>query len=176
MSEYVAGAPPYEDYWLVSDYKGDAVFHDIFNDTLYRIKSRREITPHLVFKRGALSPRPEDTHKVENKRKQVYFKSVMESGNHIFLNYVYQDKTWRDVWSKLDGSLLIHTVPKNLGLPYDNISLPFTLPDGTVIDLQIGYADKDKVYGIMEALDACKFLPEVEEDDNPVIVVAKLKK
>ncbi len=172
-SEY-AQAPPYENYWLAPNYKGDAIFHDIFNDTLYRIKSRSEITPHLVFKRGALSPRPEDTHKLERKKKQVYFTRVMESGDYVFLNYYYDGTVWRDVWCKRDGSLQLHTVLKRPNYPFD-IFIPFTLPDGSVIELQIAYADKDNIYCVMEALDACKFLPGVKEDDNP-IVVAKLKK
>jgi hypothetical protein len=49
------------------------------------------------------------------------------------------------------------------------------LPDGSVIDLQVVYADGENVYCVLEALDACKFLLGVKEDDNPVIVVAKLK-
>ncbi len=173
-SEYY-WVPPYERCWLVSEYSGDAIFHDIFNDTLYRIKSRSEITPHLVFKRGDLSPRPEDKQRPENKQKQAYFTHVMESGDHIFLSYTIGDKTWRDVWSKRTGNLLLHTVPAGPSYPFD-FFVPYALPDGSLIDLQVVYADKDNIYCVMEALDACKFLPDVKEDDNPVIVIAKLKK
>jgi hypothetical protein len=170
---------PHENYWLTSDYKGDAIFHDIFNDTLYRIKSRREITPHLMFRRGALSPHPEDAQNTEKKKKQVYFNTLIESDNHIFLSYYYGgDKMWCDLWSKRDGSLLLHTTPQD---PQNTryakmIYVPFALPGGEKVDLQVVFADKDKIYCVLEALDACKFLPGVNEDDNPVIVIAKLKK
>ena len=165
--------PPYERYWLRPDYKGDAIFHDIFNDTLYCVKSHAEITPHLVFRRGVFSPRSKDKQNLEAKKKQIYLTSVMESGDHVFLEYTYDDKRWCDVWSKSDGNCLLHTNPEN-GM--DNLYLPFSLPNGDVVELQIAYADKDNIYCVMEALDACKFLPGVKEDDNPVIVVAKLKK
>jgi hypothetical protein len=83
-----AWAGPYEAYGLWPDYKGDAIFHDIFNDTLYRIKSHREITPYLIFKRGTLSPRMDDKQNPEATKKQVYFEIVMASGDHVFLNYL----------------------------------------------------------------------------------------
>jgi hypothetical protein len=173
-SEY-AWALPYEDYWLKADYRGDAIFHDIFNDTLYRVKSYREITPHLVFKRGSLSPRPEDTHKPENKKKQVYFTSVKESGDNVFINYYLGGKIWCDVWLKSGGTLEIHTIKKKPS-SIEDFFIPFALPDGSEIDLEVVYADKTNIYCVLEALDACKFLPGVKEDDNPVIVIAKLKK
>lgn len=168
-----AQVPPYEDYRLWSDYNGYAIFMDIFNDTLYRVKSHREITPHLVFRRGRYMPDPDDTHNVENKRRQAYIMGLMESGDHVFISYTIGDKTWRDVWSKSDGSLMLHTEPTLRNYPFD-LFVPYALPDGSIIDLQVVYADRDRVYCVLEALDACKFLPGVREDDNPVILVAKL--
>ncbi len=163
-SEY-GQAPPYEIYRLASDYQGDAIFLDIFNDTLYRIKSYREITPHLVFKRGTLSPRPQDKHNAERKKKQVHFSDVKESRDYVFLSYHHDGKRWNDVWSKRDGSLMLHAAS----------NIPFMLPDGTLTKLYISYVDEEKIYCILGALDACKFLPGIKEDDNPVIVVATLK-
>ncbi|MDR2911891.1 MAG: 6-bladed beta-propeller [Alistipes sp.] len=164
---------PYENYWLAADYRGDALFHDIFNDTLYRVRSRREISPHLVFERGSLSPRPEDTHRLEEKDKQIYFASAIESGDHVFLSYWYKGLMWSDVWSKRDGGLDMRAaITGDVG----DIFVPFALPDGSVVELQIAYADKECVYGILGALDACKFLSDVHEDDNPVIVVARLRR
>ena len=165
---------PYEAYWLTADYMGDAIFHDIFNDTLYRIKNHKEISPHLVFERGSLSPSPADTYKQENKKKQIYFTHVKESSDYVFLNYYYNDKRWCDVWSKHDNRLMIHASPETFGTVSD-VFVPFALPNGTLIELQVVYTDKDNIYCIIEALDACKFLPDVKEDDNPVIMVAKLK-
>ena len=54
-------------------------------------------------------------------------------------------------------------------------NIPFMLPDGTLTKLYISYVDEEKIYCILGALDACKFLPGIKEDDNPVIVVATLK-
>jgi len=181
LAEYVyelsegEGTPISEKYRLWSHYAGDAIFSDIFNDTLYRIRSHREITPHVVFRRGKLSPRREDTYNAANKRRQAYFWGFIESGDHVFLSYQLEGKVWRDVWSKHDGRLLTHYAPEGVTYPF-NLFVPFALPDGGVIDLQVVYADKERVYGMMGALDACRFLPDVKEDDNPVIVVAKLKK
>jgi len=165
--------PPYETYRVWPDYTGGAIFHDIFNDTLYRVRSHREITPHLLFKRGALSPRPEDKIDAGAKRKQVYINGMMESGDYVFLRYDYDDKTWQDIWSKHTGSLVLHAEGRR-DLPDFNI--PYELPDGRVIDLQVVYADRDNLYCVLRALDACRLLPGVKEDDNPVIVIAKLKK
>jgi hypothetical protein len=172
MSEYVQERP-YEGYGLWPAYNGDAIFHDIFNDTLYRVKSHSEITSHLVFKRGALSPRPEDTHKIERKRKQVYIAGVKESGDYVFLSYHYGGEIWRDVWSKRDGRLLTHI---NYGNSVADMFVPFALPDRSIVELPIVSTEKNIAYGILEAMDACTFLPNVKEDDNPVIVVATLKK
>ncbi|MDR0955339.1 MAG: 6-bladed beta-propeller [Rikenellaceae bacterium] len=160
-------APPYEAYGLFSDYKGDAIFQDIFNDTLYRIKNYREITPHLVFKRGALSPRPEDKQNAERKKKQVHFVDIKESRDYVFLRYLHDDKRSLEVWSKRDGSLMLR----------GSHSIPFMLPDGTLAkQLHISYVEEDTIYGVLGALDASKFLPGIAEDDNPVVVVMKLKK
>jgi hypothetical protein len=164
----------HERYWLATEYKGDAIFHNVFNDTLYRVKNYREVTPHLVFKRGALSPDPEDTFKPENKKRQVYFDYMMATRDHVILNYTFGNEKWRDIWSKHDSSLLLHYALKGPSYPFV-VFAPFALPDGSVIELQIAYADEDKIYGVLEAMDACKFLPGVKEDDNPVIVVAKLR-
>ncbi len=172
MSERVQ-APPYEGYLLWSDYTGDAIFHDIFNDTLYRIKSYREILPHLVFKRGALMPDPKDTHNLENKKRQAYISGLIESGDHVFISYTIGDETWRDVWSKRDGGMMLHMVPRR-GYPFD-LFVPYALSDGSVVELQVVYADRDYIYCVLEAFVACKFLPGVKEEDNPVVVVAKLK-
>lgn len=166
--------PPYEGYRLWSDYKGDAIFYDIFNDTIYRVRNRNAITPHLVFRRGGLIPRPEDVHNRDNKQRQAYVFGLIENPDVAMLSYQYEGKKWRDVWSKRDGRLLIHSDRRNRSYPFD-IFVPYTLPDGNVVDLQIVYADRERIYGVLNALDACKFLPNVKEDDNPVIVIAKLK-
>lgn len=166
--------PPYESYRLWSDYHGDAIFHDIFNDTLYRIKNRHEITPHIVLHRSTLAPRPEDTFNATNKRQQAYIFRTMESGSFVMVSYEFDGKTWRDVWSKRDGSLMIHAAPKEQSFPFD-IFMPWRLPDGEIIALQVVYADREHAYGVMNALHASRFMPGVKEDDNPVIVVAKLK-
>jgi hypothetical protein len=168
---------PFEGYWLKPDYKGDAILHDIFNDTLYRVKSHREITPHLVFRRGTLSPDPDDigVNNQENRKKDVYLASVMESGSHVFLNYYHRGEVWCDVWSKSAGTLMIHTIRQRPGRS-DEVRVPFVLPDGSSIELDVMGADRDNIYAIMRALDACKFLPGVGEEDNPVVMVVKLKK
>lgn len=168
-------ALPYERYWLAEDYRGDAIFHDIFNDTLYRVKSYREITPHLVFEREQLRPNPADVHKVENKKKQVYFSDVKESRDYVFLSYRYDNEGYRDIWSKADGSLKLRSHSEKFGY-IKEYKFPYTLPNGTEILLPVVYADKEHLYGMIQALDACKFLPDVKEDDNPVVVIAKLKK
>lgn len=165
--------PPYETYRVWPDYTGDAIFQDIFNDTLYRVRSRREITPHVVFKRGKLSPRPEDKTDARAKRRQVYISGVMESGDYVFLRYEYNDKTWQSVWSKRTGSLVLQGEGRRA---FPNFNVPCELPDDRVIDLQVVYADRENLYCVVRALDACRFMAGVKEDDNPVIVIAKLKK
>jgi hypothetical protein len=166
---------PREYHVLCHDYTGDALFINIYNDTISRIRSHREITPHAVFKRGALSPLPEDADNVQASPRQAHFTYIEESGGHVFLSYVYAGETWCDVWSKGGGELLLHAARRGRGYG-GHLMLPFALPDGDVVEVRVAYADRDNIYCVMEALDACKFLPNVKEDDNPVVMVAQLKK
>jgi hypothetical protein len=162
---------PVENYTISPNYQGNALLGVIYCDTIFTVKSRREVlTPRFVFRRGRYAPDPDNR---ENKRRYVYLDVIGENDRHVNISFQFDGKEYYDIWSKSSGRLLIRRVRND---DTEKVGFPYRLPDGSEIYLRIAYADSDRFYCIMQALDACKFLPGVKEDDNPVIVVAKLKK
>jgi hypothetical protein len=157
------------DAW--SNYRGEALLHEAFNDTLFTIRGHREaIAPHSVIKRGRFAPVPDDTG---DKRRRAFLGTVSESAGYLYLSFRYDDKTWYDIWSKRDGRLVVRSSRE--AEERGSNGFPFTLPDGKVIRLDVAYADGERFYCLLQAVDACRFLSNVKEDDNPVVVSLKLK-
>ena len=153
-----------------SNFRGEALLLEAFNDTLFTVRSRSEpITPHLVLKRGRLAPASGDSG--ADKRRHIYIGYLHESGDHLYLTFKYDGKNYHDIWSKREGRLLIRRASKE----GETSGFPLSLPGGGELYLNVAHADRDRFYFVMQSVDACRFLPGVKEDDNPVVVILKLK-
>jgi hypothetical protein len=174
------GSYPYESYILKPAYYG-SVFSDMFNDTIYKIKSKDNIVPGYVLNRGKkYMPLIDEVHDDLNmKAKKIYFVSVTDSPDYLFVSYWYNELYCNSIWSKKTGDLIADVeiekdVYNKLFWEYD-CYMPFSF-DGFKGVLPIDYVTADnKIYVSIKAAQLKNVLSNLKDDDNPVIVEITLK-
>ena len=166
---------PYECYWVWANYRGGAIFQDVFNDTLYYINDRSSIVPYTILQRGKFSPRVRDVYDDDLKAKQIYFGGVTETEKYLLIKYGYAKKLYTDIWNKYNQTVVSRIETSNSFSRREIYSARYTLPNGSETILNIVYAEKDKLYCLLEASVACNFMDNVEYDDNPVVMILQLK-
>ena len=162
-------------------FSGYALFKDAYNDTTYLIKSAEDIKPYLVFKRGKYIPLIKDANDIDRKSRQIFIRNIKETEDYIFLTTIYKRKYYFDIWQKKDRQLFsraeldtnsshhyVSTFTGGFGTYYE-------LPNGDKQLIDILYVEEDAIYAIIEAEVAKTFIEGIHEEDNPVIMVAKLK-
>lgn len=166
---------PLENYILLPNYEGNALFQDVYNDTIFLIKSYSDISPHIILKRGKYSPKFEDIYNVERKRKQIYFRQFFETERYFFLKYIYNKKIHTTILDKKDHKIIGTT---DLELTFSNLTKSmfayYKTPNGNTILINIVYATSDKIYCLIESYYAMEFVPGVQKDDNPVVMIISL--
>lgn len=166
---------PLENYILSPNYEGNALFQDVYNDTIFLIKSYTDISPHIIFKRGKYSPRVEDTFDVERKRTQIYLRQFFETERYFFLKYIYNKKIHTTVFDKKEQKIIGTT---DLELTFSNLTKSmfayYKTPNGATILVNVVYATSDKIYCLIESYYAKEFVSGVNKDDNPVVMVISL--
>lgn len=174
------GSYPYEFYILKSAYYG-ATFSDMFNDTIYKIKSKDNIVPGYVLNRGnKYMPLIDEVHDdLKKKAKKIYFVSVTDSPDYLFVSYWYNELYCNSMWSKKTGDLIANVeIEKDVYIAsfwkYD-CYMPFSF-DGFKGILPIDYVTADnKIYVGIKASKLKNVIPNLTDDDNPVIVEITLK-
>ncbi|HCC52915.1 MAG TPA: hypothetical protein DEQ30_13380 [Porphyromonadaceae bacterium] len=162
---------PNEKYILSSNYLGDALFHDIFNDTLYRIDHLNHIEPYILLNRGNLLPNHKNVYNSGKRNETIHIHRIAETKDYFFISYNYLRKYYISIWSKDTEKLLANIS--------DSPSIhPFSAKYKTENDVEVwvgivGFAE-DKLYGIMNASDASTFISEITENDNPVLLIMDL--
>ena len=168
---------PFEMHITLPRFSGDALFQDAYNDTTYLIRSAEDLRPYLVFKRGKYMPVVEDAHNVERKSKQIFIREIMETEDYIFLTTVYNKNFYFDIWSK-ETLQLFSRAKVGINSQYRIQGGHWTyyeLPNGETRLINIQYVEKNTLYAVIDAEIASTFLEGIQEEDNPVIMVAKLK-
>jgi hypothetical protein len=167
---------PYEGYYLSSIYDGNVLFQDVFNDTVSLIKSSEEIYPHLILKRGNYFPKAKDANDITEKIKHIYIRNIMETEKYVLLRYFYNDKLYSDIWDKATCGVVSRVeTPSESWWLTQTFNVRYLLPDGSEVLLNVVYADKDKLYCLLEPSDARHFVPGIADDANPVVMIAELK-
>ena len=167
---------PFESHKLSLGYTGDGLFIDVFNDTLYRIKDSKTIEPYALLHRGEKFPNVKDVYNMERKNKQIYFHGLAETKKYFLFKYFYDGKIYTDIWNKTTGQKTGHAGTTKKGIPgnYKFLGV-YKLPDSSSILVNIVYIDKDRLYCLIDGFIAAKFMSEVGEYDNPVVMIVDLK-
>lgn len=173
------GSWPYETYILKPTYYG-AIFGDVFNDTLYAIKSKSYIRPKYILNRGQnYMPTIDEVHDdLDKKSKKMYFNYITDSPEYLFVSYWYNKLDCNAIWNKKSKELIANVKVEEEVYNKFNRSycfMPFSF-DGFKGILFIDYVTADnKIYVGVNASQLMNVLPDLKDDDNPVIIEITLK-
>ena len=167
---------PVDAYSLYPSYSGDALFQDVYNDTIYRVKSMDEVEPYIILGRGALAPDVKEVLDRTVKGKRVTLRRLLEVEHYFFIVYEYKNMHYSAIWDKRNSSLIANMETDFFKIPVIH-NLGFTkyrTPNGSEIFIGIsGYSD-GTLYGVLGADQAMEFLGGMDEHDNPVLMVIEL--
>ena len=167
---------PMEAYCLYPSYSGDALFQDMYNDTIYRVSSIDDIKPYIILGRGSLAPNVKEALDKAAKAKRVTIRRLLEAENYIFIVYQYRDMHYSAIWDKRNSTLIANMETDFFKIPVIN-NLGFTkyrTPTGIEIFVGLSGCFDDKLYGVLRADQAMDFISGIREDDNPVLMVIEL--
>lgn len=174
------GSAPYEIYILKPTYYG-AIFGDVFNDTIYAIKSKSYVRPQYILNRGQkYMPTIDEVHDdLDKKSKKMYFKSIIDSPEYLFVSYWHNKVCCNAIWNKKSKELIATAkIEKEVYRTFTYKSccfMPFSF-DGFNGILPIDYVTADnKIYVGVNASQLKNVLPNLKDDDNPVIIEITLK-
>lgn len=162
------------------------IFCEQFNDTLFHVTADN-INPRFILYRGKYKP-PYEKHTIGFPLQDYFmFTSIYESDNYLFYSFDYQEERRTAVYSKDNNKILLgdYLSPNGSGFmnDIDNFS--------SVILSSIN--SQNELVGFVTAYDVVKWfednpdlaigLPDklndfksMKDTDNPVVIVAKLKK
>lgn len=153
---------------------GDRVlFKYMLNDTIYRINNCHTLTPTFILdiaKNLKPSLKNSEMDQLVKKDKMIYIVDFFESKDYIFITYDYHGLSNFGIWDKHSGELVAHH--KSFYIDAFYVSL-----NGITTELfteQIDW-ESNTIYTSVEARKLVGILPDIQPDDNPIIVELKLK-
>lgn len=167
-----------ETYGLYPSYTGDALFKDVFNDTIYKVKDVNTIVPYIHLKRGDLSPSVKNVTNTSVNKDLIYVKNVAESAKYVFVNYSYQESVFCAVFCKETRKLISFTrmsLDNSTSLINSKYFIDYITPKGKKVKAGILTITEDRLYCVVKTKDAIGFIPEMDEYDNPLILEVELK-
>ncbi len=162
------------------------VFYQLFNDTLFNV-STISLTPRYVFNMGPYSPPYEmkTSPKFETDR---YFimRTIMESSKYLFCSFNYNKKNYTAIFDKNKRTTVVNDYSPESGQGFitninDFVPLEFSSINEKEELICIMDAFKIKQWfdfnpGKIDQLSKhLKALKNIQETNNPVIIIAKLK-
>jgi len=168
-----------EFYGLYPSYSGDALFKDIFNDTIYRVSNINDIRPYIILNRGFLAPNVKNgTNKAET-AKTVIIRELIETEKYFFIKYTYNNLNHAAIWDKRSQTFIANIEAdfsnENFQVITNKSFTRYKTPSGRIIVVAVSSYMDGKLYCILEAAEAMEFLPSIMEDDNPVLMVIDIK-
>lgn len=162
-------------YDALNNYNGENLFRQSpLGDTIYRITYETE-KPYIVLNKGNLKA-PADIYTDLNKLNSESHKYI--TGDHaivvgglMFLRYAYNKGYYSDIWDIENSNLIYRGVFTREGGIY---GVPL-LVDGCEVNVWPSYAEDNRLYVTLSAEEAAKFMPNILEDDNPVILELTFK-
>ncbi|WP_251621437.1 DUF4934 domain-containing protein [Odoribacter lunatus] len=164
---------------------GKTFYKDSYNDTVFSLTAN-EMTPAWVLDMGKYRLPQEEQDSREARKEKGTVNQVMESNRYLMFSYFFYPKeaiqAYRGVFDKktgktditlyengftddLNGFMSIHPALEN----WDNSLVAFLLP----IDIQTWFEEHPEEAEKLKP--EIRRLKEIKEDDNPVLVIARLK-
>ncbi len=146
------------------------------SDTLYHV-DRQGMTPEAILLKGRYR-RPEESVDFDPEKsdpanpRYMMSTSVSSIGNdHYLVQHVTESGLIAQIWNR-QGSILAHTDTSD-GIP--RLGFRFSFPNGGTVLVPVFLSDGERVGFVIDAVHAVDSIEGIKEDDNPVIVIAKLK-
>ena len=143
-------------------------------DTIYRL-TREMDEPYIIINKGHYKT-PANIYNdlnVLNRESSKYITQDLGRlvDKYFFIRYYYDNKCYSDIWDITECKLLYRGVVSSDGGVY---GIPLMI-NGQKIDVWPSFVNNDFIYVKIDPENAMKFMPNISEDDNPVIVELKLK-
>ena len=172
---------PIDYYNLFPHSSGDALFRDVFSDTIQRIRSMDDIKPYMVLYRGDLAVTPKDAANRARQNQLIYLNKILETKRFFFIRYGYRNEWNNTVWDKKTLSFIANTKADNsdehkivISGEFYNNAWNFTKyisPTGKEMLIPILTYIDGKLYSVIDAEQAMEFVPGIVYDDNPVLMI-----
>ena len=162
-------------YDALNKYNGEYLFKQVpLGDTIYRL-TREMDEPYIIINKGHYKT-PANIYNDLNVLNRESSKYITQdfgrlADKYFFIRYYYDNKCYSDIWDITESKLLYRGVIGSAGGVY---GIPIMI-NGQKIDVWPGFVSNDYIYVAIAPEDAVKFMPNISEDDNPVIVELKLK-
>ncbi|MDY0201426.1 MAG: 6-bladed beta-propeller [Tenuifilaceae bacterium] len=171
-------------------FNNQTYFAELFNDTLYSINSN-QLKARYLFNLGRYSPLYKKQNTIDFASKEsanhFLFNSIFESERYLFYTFRYRRQVITAAYDKATQAIRFSTPDdaKTIGGIVNDVHnlFPFTLSSITSNDELIGLIDAHK---IVQWLSENKLeyvlspqilnLKQISESDNPLVVIAKLKR
>lgn len=159
--------------WNISSSPSGGTFKDMYSDTIYSVLNKGILKPeYLIYRGEKYMPTIEEVNYPANRKfNKIYYQYIIENDQYVILHYVDQSKGYVNIWNKKSGVLLSHQTMSSKY--YYPVNFSFGEFHG---ELWIDYITAENlIYSIIPAKDLMGVIPDLKEDDNPVIVEIKLK-
>jgi hypothetical protein len=162
-------------------------FYQLFNDTIFHVGSN-SITPRYVFNMGIYSPPYEMKTSPELKPEKYFFmQTIQESSSYLFCSFNFNKMNYTAIFDKNKMTTVVNDYSPESGHGFiNNINdfVPLEFSSINIKDELICTIDAYKIkQWFAENSDKIEKLPknvkslkDIPETDNPVIIIAKLKK
>jgi hypothetical protein len=159
-------------------FDGDAALINLPTcDTVYRV-TKQGVTPELIVDKGGYRMTDDDVFSLYDPTSNPfeYHKlrstTVRAAGDYYFVQHMVFGLI-QEIWSKSDCRLVARTDSR-----YDSeqYGFKFAFPTGVTTLVSTLFIDGDTMGFVVPAVAIAGSVDGVQEDDNPVIVIGKLKK
>lgn len=153
--------------------------NQIHNDTLF-VFSNTSVDPILVLKEGKYKiPDSELINFIEHRKKRsefVMLGTIDCFSNYALIKYTYNGYLYVNVWDLKEEEILCNFLLKDI-IKNEGIKggITYNMNDNTSIDILPRYITEKELAFIILTSDLLDEFPYLEEDDNPILMILKLR-
>jgi len=167
-------------------YNNNIGFFELFTDTVFYV-SKEQLMPRFTFKLGDKAPPYSEQQSIEfmrNKAKDYLFmENIFESTKYLLFNVKYEKNVFQGFYDKNNHETKITGNPEGFKNDVDSL-FPFQYSSVNTSGELVGFKEAYKVLKWYNdnspevALNSpfIKKLKNIKESDNPIVMIAKLKK
>ncbi len=163
-----------EAYTLSPSKDGGALFKKIFNDTVYLVTGKQIMEPYITLAYGKLMPEVKEI----TDQNRIHIKAITENNDYIFINFGFHSSVYSIIWDKQKRETIINSkidYSDNNSLINSSYFTDYITETGESIKVGVAGIDNDTLYCVIRAEDAAKFLDDVSDEDNPILMEVKLR-